>query len=187
MGGCILQRLHHRCCASPQGHPLFSEALPFPAASRKMCASHLAISQLTFFPMNRLWLVSVFVAVWVCSYSSWFSHLPCLCLLLFHFYCLGKSAGWKNRTEQNAMYWLLQSTNSHLHISAWPVFVFIHLQVFLIFLRFGLSKQSFAVVWLFGPFAQGCGRNFPDVVTYHKSWVVFRYGVKKVYFCSSPK
>lgn len=76
----------------------------------------------------------------------------------------------QNRTKRNVLASAAHKLSSpYSCLPAWSVFVFIHLQVFLIFLSFGLSKQSFAVVWLFGPFAQGFGRNFPDAVTYHKS------------------
>lgn len=192
MGGYMLQRFIHRCYTHPQWYPLCWEALPFTEASREMCASHLIVSaesslpaELTFLPRNRWRRVSVFVTVWVCSYSSWFPHLPCLSLALAF---LVPGSKWWLKEQNKTQCTGFCSPQALISIFlAWPTNICIHLQHFLIVLWFRLSKQSFAVVWLFGPFAQSFGRNFPAAFMNHRCQAVFRYAVKKVYFCSSSK
>lgn len=108
MRGCILQRFNHRCCASPQGHPFVLGSDIFHGSQQEDGCPHLIVCSNLLSQLSWLSFPCVYIRA-DSPYSQ--QSEPTVpqagfppydvSLLLFHFYCLSKSGGWKNRTEQN--------------------------------------------------------------------------------------
>lgn len=176
----------------PRGIPLFWEALPFLEASRRMYVPHL-MSALNLLSQMSWFLSTNILRLAACAYNS----LSPLLLKLVSLPTLSLSCSfifiaWANavavKTEQNKTQCTgFCSPQALISIFLPDPYLFLYICHSSWFSSgLGFPNRALLKVWLFGPFPQDFNRNFPDMDTNHKSRVVFRYDVKKAYFCSSP-